>query len=165
MEVIDMSTISPTDIFRSLRTDDCATFLALAEGQFHAVGDVGRSLLHEAIAHGKTEAARVLIERHAPVDARDDLERTPLHYAALFSLTDVATLLINAGADPNALDTHGNNPLWTAVLNPNIDHDLIRLLVQSGSSKASRNKAGRSVMDAAEIIGDESILQALENCE
>ena len=163
IEVADMKADESSVVFRSLRSDDCETFLSLADGCLGIVGDLGRSLLHEAIAHGKGDAAYALLERGAQVDARDDLGRTPLHYAAMFGQTGIATRLIEMGADPNAKDIHGNNPLWAAILNPKIDLEFIRILVRNGSSKTSLNKAGKSAISMAEAIGDEAMLKSLEN--
>jgi ankyrin repeat protein len=90
-----------------------------------------------AISKGHPEAARLLIEHGARVDAfaaaalgdagrmaailSDDPDAvsrtgpnraTPLHFA---TAVDVARMLIAAGADPEAVDQHGMTPLRTAA--------------------------------------------------
>lgn len=158
-EAIDMRDDETDRVFRSLRMDSLTTFLRLADGRTDIVGDLERTLLHEALAHGKADVAFALIERGAPLDARDALGRSPLHYAAMFGQTDVAKAIIAGGGDVNALDRHGNNPLWTAVLNPEADQELIALLVEHGADVRSANNAGRSVQDMAEILADNDILR------
>lgn len=58
--------------------------------------------------------ARLLIERGAQVDARDEDEDTPLHMVAWKNSVDVAKLLIEYGADLNAKDESGRTPADTA---------------------------------------------------
>ncbi|MCJ2186969.1 ankyrin repeat domain-containing protein [Novosphingobium beihaiensis] len=153
---------SAEEIFKALRGEDCDTFLALIGDDIDATGDFGRTLLHEAIAHSKVDAAIGLIARGARLDAQDNQGRTPLHYAAMFGQSSLANELLRAGANVNEVDIHGNNPLWTAILNPKVDRDLIRSLVHHGADVESLNKAGRSARGMANAIGDQEILDILE---
>lgn len=152
-----------SNIFRSLRADTCEKFLPLAAGNLDITGDLGRTLLHEAIAHAKIDSALALIEMGAQLNAKDGLGRTPLHYAAMFNQAEVMKTLIATGGDVNAVDNFGNNPLWTAILNPKIDHEIIGALKHAGSDCKVKNKSGKSVEDMAAMIDNLDIIRILEN--
>ena len=64
----------------------------------------GRTPLHWAASYNSLDVARLLIDRGAEVDARDEDGRTPLHYAARPSCLDVARLLIEHGANTDGID-------------------------------------------------------------
>jgi hypothetical protein len=64
-----MKADNASDIFRSVRTDHCEVFLSLAAGNLDIIGDLGRTLLHEAIAHAKINSALALIELGAKPNA------------------------------------------------------------------------------------------------
>jgi len=80
----------------------------------------GWTPLHLAAFFGQLEAARILLDGGAEVDARSRSERfgrqnTPLHAAAANRQIDVARLLIERGADINAKDGSGFTPLGLAA--------------------------------------------------
>ena len=52
-----------------------------------------------AVAVGRIEAVRVLIENGADVNAKYKWNQTPLHYAAFNNFTQIANLLLENGAD------------------------------------------------------------------
>ena len=81
----------------------------------------------------------------------------------MFNHAEVVKKLIATGGNVNAVENYGNNPLWTAILNPKIDHNIIRALKRAGSDSHSKNKSGKSVEDMAVVIGDPDILDILES--
>jgi ankyrin repeat protein len=58
-------------------------------------------LVHLAIAEGKADVLRLLIERGADLNARNADERTPLHDCFELNHDDFARILIDAGAVPD----------------------------------------------------------------
>lgn len=67
--------------------------------------------LHFAAAAGNVEMVRLLLDKGAKVDARDNTGKTALHFA---STPRAARTLLEAGADPVAKDASGATPLETA---------------------------------------------------
>ncbi len=65
--------------------------------------------LHEAALLGKTEIARVLLNRGADIRATDKEGNTPLHWVGRH--VDTAKLLLDAGADPRAQNKDGRTPI------------------------------------------------------
>jgi uncharacterized protein len=78
--------------------------------------------LMSAAWNGRTEIAKLLLERGADVKARaSDDGQTALHNAAARGFDDVVQVLIAAGADVNARDTRQNTALSTAVFQGNVE--------------------------------------------
>ncbi|HUT91962.1 MAG TPA: ankyrin repeat domain-containing protein [Thermoguttaceae bacterium] len=81
-------------------------------------GESGVTPLLVAALFGRTEAAKLLIERGADVKiANGEDGATALHAAAFFCHTDIVELLLNKGADINALNQRSETPL-DAVAGP-----------------------------------------------
>ena len=70
------------------------------KGVYHHLGaNRGGPPLLCAIANGRLEIVRLLIERGADVESRDEWNWSPLAHAAYFQKTDVAKALVVNGAD------------------------------------------------------------------
>jgi ankyrin repeat protein len=76
-----------------------------------------------AAREGRLEAARLLIDAGADINAREANGISPLMMAITNRHTPVAALLLARGADPNAVDWWGRTPLWSAVEMRNLDLD------------------------------------------
>lgn len=90
--------------------------------------------LHYAAFFGGPEAARLLVERGADVNAwarNDQLEVMPLHSAAAARQTESARILLEHGADANAPQRGGFTPMDAAVQNG--DAELRELLLAHGA--------------------------------
>jgi ankyrin repeat protein len=64
-----------------------------------------------AAARGRIDYVNLLLDRGAPVDARNDSGWTPLFYAVTQGHGEVAEALLARGADPNAVDRNGRPPM------------------------------------------------------
>ncbi|KAJ1458390.1 ankyrin repeat-containing domain protein [Pelagophyceae sp. CCMP2097] len=69
--------------------------------------------LHKACGNGHLEAASMLLDRGASMDARDKAQRTPLYRAAENSKDDVVAMLLEKGADAT-LTVGATTPLQAA---------------------------------------------------
>jgi ankyrin repeat protein len=83
----------------------------------------GMTALSFAAREGRLEAARLLVDAGADVNAADANGIAPLLMAISNRHTPVAALLLARGANPNAADWWGRTPLWSAVDMRNLDLD------------------------------------------
>lgn len=71
--------------------------------QHHGQLWVGASALHQAVLRGRSpEVVRLLVERGAPLEARDGAGRTPYALAVATARDELAELLLELGAKPEA---------------------------------------------------------------
>jgi len=75
----------------------------------------GFTALLFAAREGAIDAARVLAEAGADLNASDKDGFTPMIFAILNGHYDVAAMLLEKGADPNAVDASGRGALYAAV--------------------------------------------------
>jgi ankyrin repeat protein len=88
-------------------TQDLATY----PGDVNLTDDAGRTPLHLAATHCHVDAARLLIEKGAKIDAKAVGGTTPLDLAAQAGCADMVNLLIAKGAKVNLRDDQGRTPL------------------------------------------------------
>ena len=88
---------------------------------------------------------RLLIQKGADVNVRDQYGDTPLHQALWGADFDkIAWLLIQQGANVNARDKEGKTPLHKAR-----DSKIVQLLIQKGADVNARDKKGRTPLSIA----------------
>ena len=154
------------DVFQIVRREGIETFKsAISSGDTSKTTDGNRTLLHVALAYGRpVEFIEKLIQLGADVNAVDTNGETPLHYAAVHGRITEAAVLLQSGGDVSLADKHGNTPLWAAVFNARGVYDLVRLMMARGAHCAQKkNRHGRSPLDFARQIGDETLVAILEN--
>jgi hypothetical protein len=71
--------------------------------------------MRRAAEIGDVAPVRMLLDKRAPIDARDENGRTALMLAVLHGQSDAVDVLLARGADPNAADAHGTTPLQAAI--------------------------------------------------
>jgi uncharacterized protein len=126
----------------------------------------GFTALHFAAFFGHPEAATLLIERGAEVDAfgRGWMTGTALHSAASRLQSDVVRILLEAGANPDVRQSAGWTPLHAAAMNGDLAS--LELLIDAGADPAAENDEGRSIADLANESGHDAtvarILSALQ---
>ena len=105
------------NIHEAAEFNDCETLLSILDRKPTAVAErnpLGDLPLHTACSMKNFDAAQLLIQRGAPVNARGDYGRTPLHCAVCDSGDEcipTVQLLLDSGADPTLNDATGMSVL------------------------------------------------------
>ncbi len=112
---------------------------AVAKGcNIHDTDEDQRTPLHHAAGNNHVDAAKVLIDHNAQVDARDSWQRTPLYAAAFNNHVDAAKVLIDHNAQVDARDSNQ----WTTLhLAADLNHvDAAKVLIDRGAQVDARNE-------------------------
>ena len=152
--------------------------------------DIGRTLLHYAVAASSREGTWSLVTLGANRNARTVQDKTPLHYAGGEQSAGAVTVLLRHGADPNARDVWGNTALHhygepgLTVTNLLLQHGadpnarnadgdtplhntlnphVAILLLQYGADPDLRNKEGLSPMDVAVVRDNLEVAKLLRD--
>jgi ankyrin repeat protein len=125
LDVFEAASLGDVVRLRELLDDDPTLAQARSDDDF--------TPLHYAAFFDGAEAARLLVERGADVDAYADNELgvRPLNSAAAARKADVVAVLLERGADPNAPTKGGFTPLDAA--RENGDDELAELLRSHGA--------------------------------
>ena len=106
-----------TNLMAALRAGDRARFrslLAATPDAIHKKGPGGATPLMQAVLYGDAEDVRLLLERGADPNARDEAGATALMWAV--NDLEKTRLLVERGADVKARSTLGRSPLMIASL-------------------------------------------------
>lgn len=93
----------------SYKRNQAAVLALLDKGA--QVNQTGWTALHYAAAAGDNAIVRILLDRHAYIDAESPTRITPLMFAAREGQDATVKLLLEEGADATLKSAHG----WTAV--------------------------------------------------
>jgi ankyrin repeat protein len=86
-----------------------------AKANINAVEIRGKTSLHIAAAHDKSDIVEMLLQYQADVNAKSDGGWTPLHNACEKGHVEIARILLKGGADINAKLLNGVSPLHLAA--------------------------------------------------
>lgn len=120
----------------------------------------GMTPLMTAIFHRQGEAARLLLERGAEINAAAADGRTPLIYAAGWGNSDMVALLLDRGANIDARSREG----WTALMlasGARGEADAVDILVARGADTSYRNKWGQTALHLAAVARDREKIERL----
>ena len=102
----------------------------------------GWAPLHWAADRGRLDTARLLLERGAEVDSREDRGTTPLLSAAWRGHLDLVDLFLEAGADVNARDSDGGVPLHRVPWSSYRGFEIGSRLLASGADPNASTESG-----------------------
>lgn len=92
----------------------------------------GRTALHYAVAYDSAEAAAMLLEAGADVNAADSTGNTALHFAAGYGRRSAVRALLNVGADVGVKNSEGQRPVDVVRAEPrnplNADAEVLAVL-------------------------------------
>jgi ankyrin repeat protein len=122
----------------------------------------GFTALHFACFFGQPEAARLLIENGAAVDAvaANPMQVMPLHSAASARNLEAARLLLEHGASVNARQQGGWVPIHAAAQNG--DRPMVELLLKNGADPKLTNDDGKTPAMIARGKGHEEVAALFE---
>ena len=121
------------------------------------------SLLHLAAFHNLPDAARILIEKGADVEAKDSEGRTPLQAAVIaysYRTTEAQKTLIENGANMNFYTNQGVPLLYQYIWYENFD--LAELAIANGADVNMKTKDGDTILEFAERRGTPEIVSMLK---
>jgi ankyrin repeat protein len=144
-----------------LRIED---ILTADPGAAHAFTGDGWTALHLGAGFGSPEAADLLLQHGAQVDAisRNAQRNQPLHAAvALSRNAETVRLLLAHGADPNATQVGGFTPLFSAATANR--RDLAAMLIESGARAHHRSDVEKNAADFARDRGHTELADWLDS--
>lgn len=155
---------APLDVFEAAATGEVAAlrgWLDRDPALVQAHSPDGYAPLGLAALFGRTQAARLLLDAGAAVDApsRGAAPVRPLHSAVSGLHRDLAALLLEAGADVNDAQTGGLTPLMLAALRG--DTELAELLLAHGAQAGATDEEGRTAADLAAEDGHAALVARL----
>jgi ankyrin repeat protein len=145
--------------------DRLRTLLDADPSLANAWSDDGFTPLHFAAFFGHPEAAKLLADRGAGLEARSTneqfaLDATPLHSAAAAGERGVINVLLDAGADVNAVQHGGYTPLLEAAASGKAE--LADALLERGADPSAQLDDGRNAVDLATAGGHAELAGRLE---
>lgn len=119
--------------------------------------------LHCAATFGRMEVARMLLERGAQPDMRDEEGLVPLLCAALNGHAGLVPLLVRSGADINAVLYAQPTTAWTAlhVAAAGSHVDFVKALLEEGARDCHRDSRGRTALEIAVGAGHTAVVALL----
>ena len=124
----------------------------------NAKGEAGWRPLMYAALYGGADAIKLLIERGAFVNERNDAGGTALMYAV--DDFEKTKLLLERGADPNLRSGEGRTALLIAVANSG-SYSVVKLLLEKGADAKLNLPDGRGALGLAVNSLDPQVLQLL----
>ena len=120
--------------------------------------------LHQAIKHGRADMAKLLLDRGADIQKRDDKKRNAIFETLKAPNMDVLPLLLDRGIHIDCPDNEGNTALHQAAVDGPVEH--ARLLIYQGMiSKTAFNNEGLTPLHLAIRAQQFEIADMLLECE
>jgi ankyrin repeat protein len=127
-----------------------------------ALSSDGWTPLHLAAFYGKEDAARLLLNKGAPVAARstNQMANTPLHAAAAGKHTSIVKLLLDNGAKANDRQHGGWAPLHAAAQHGDLES--AHALIAAGADVGLRADNQQRPLDLAVLKAQQEMVDFLE---
>lgn len=118
--------------------------------RLNAFSPDGYTALHFAAFFAKPEAARILVDAGAAVDApaANESKVQPLHSAAAGHQSEICRLLLAAGADVDARQAGGFTPLHAAAQRG--DPEMVELFLSAGADPTALTDDGKTPAELAD---------------
>ena len=134
-----------------------------AGGDITTAAADGMTALHWAAFHGRSDAARRLLEAGVPVDAASEYGVTPLQIAVSAPDAELTGVLLDAGADVHQRSAGHVTPLLHAARAG--DPQVIARLLEAGAKTDDKERSGQTPLMWAAAAGNGEAVQALVDAE
>ena len=154
LDIFEATALGGIDRLKECLRDDASAINSLSKDGF--------TTLHFACFFGQPEAARLLIESGAAVNAvaANPTQVMPLHSAASARNLEAARLLLEHGAPVNGRQQAGWVPIHAAAQNG--DRPMVELLLKHGADPKLANDEGKTSATVAREKGHVEIAALLE---
>lgn len=115
--------------------------------------------LIDAVKAGDHSAVRLLIDRHADINAAEPDGTTALHWAVRGDDRESVRMLLRGGARPAAANRYGVTPLQLAATNGSAD--VVAMLLDAGVKADSPNPEGETALMTAARAGSVATVKLL----
>lgn len=158
LDIFEATSLGRLDCLKECLHEDCLRDAAAINSR----SKDGFTALHFACFFGQPEAARLLIESAAAVDAvaANPMQVMPLHSAASARNLEAARLLLEHGAPVNGRQQGGWVPIHAAAQNG--DRPMVELLLKHRADPKLANDDGKTPAVVAREKGNEEIATLLE---
>jgi cytohesin len=119
----------------------------------------GSTPLHIAAYKGHVEIVKILLDRGADLNAKDNTGHAPLHWAAIEGHVDVVRVLLDRGANPNAKNNTGHTPLHNAAYFGHVE--IVKILLDRGADLNAKDNTGHAPLHWAAIEGHVDVVRVL----
>jgi ankyrin repeat protein len=119
------------------------------------------------LPYDTTHTIKLLLEKGADIEARDEQGKTPLIRAATYGQAGIARLLLDKGARIEARDPDGATALISAACGGCVSIDMgdtfdcVQLLIDQGANVGAKTKGGGTALMVAASFGQTRILKLL----
>ena len=107
--------------------------------------DLLHSLIYES-EEGNIDLIRLLIQRGADVNKKDDFGRTPIMYASYTGQTEVVRILLDNGAYVNEIDSQDITALMLASQGEQDNTDTVKLLIDRRADVNMKDNTGNTAL-------------------
>ena len=121
------------------------------------------SALHVASILGLNDIAKLLLDRGATTQAKDEDGWTPLHYGAYNGHLDITRLLLDYEDKCDSKDNYASTPLHCAAHNGRLE--VTKLLLERGAPVDSRDDEGWTALQIASYHGHLDVVRLLVDQE
>jgi ankyrin repeat protein len=158
LDIFEATSLGRLDRLKQYLSEECLRDAAIVNSR----SKDGFTALHFACFFGQPEAARLLLESGAAVDAvaANPMQVMPLHSAASARNLEAARLLLEHGAPVNARQQAGWAPIHAAAQNG--DRLMVELLLQHRADPKLANDDGKTPAMVAREKGHEEIAALLQ---
>ncbi len=150
--------LAGTDLFQAIRSNDLVRLGTIAPATVNTRDSRGSTLLMYAAGYGSVEAVKLLLDKGADVNAKNQFDATALVWGA--NDPAKAKLLIGQGADVNARTQAGRTPLMVAATCDGCV-ETVRLLLAKGADVNAKDARGGTALHAAAEANDNQVIGLL----